>query len=38
MKQFILGGNKYLENLVKGYYHCDYVGYQKKAIPITSIT
>ena len=33
MKKFIVSENKYLSRDVKGYYNCDYIGYQKDGNP-----
>ncbi|MGN1201225.1 MAG: hypothetical protein ACI4R8_03060 [Candidatus Caccovivens sp.] len=33
MKKFIIKANKYLDREVEGYYHCDYIGYQKHGNP-----
>lgn len=33
MKDFIIKANSYLVNDTKGYYNCDYVGYQKQGNP-----
>ena len=33
MKQFELTTNKYLDRNINGYYHCDYLGFQKKGNP-----
>lgn len=33
MKSFKIDNNKYLDNDIKAYYNCDYVGYQKKGNP-----
>ena len=33
MKKFTIKANKYLDREVKGYYHCEYIGYQKRGNP-----
>lgn len=33
MEKFIVAANKYLEKDIACYYHCDYVGFQKKGNP-----
>lgn len=33
MREFTIKANSYLEQDVKGYYNCDYVGYQKQGNP-----
>lgn len=33
MKSFTINKNSYLDRDVKGYYNCDYIGYQQKGNP-----